>query len=279
VPRKLSEPDRRAQEAFRERLQWILDHLFKRNQRALARALGISQSLLSRVLRGLQGGGPHLIAAVAGLPGLNPEWVHDGTGEALAPEQQADDSAPVTNRVLPGAPQDHANQLTGERHPLAPAFFRPTRYFCRLPREATLLTDTDGPGRSLALLAGDLLLLDANPALWTGNLFGCLGGVFGVRIDRLGGWSYEIGMLTRNEKGLCLNLFPEVVQLRLPRPERDETTPATSGRGKRRVLNLSAGVRAKLRGEEQETSPASPKPLQCELDDLVAIRVYTVRPA
>jgi hypothetical protein len=162
MARKVSEEARRRREELQQRVAWVLGHLYRGKQRRMAAEMGVSQSLISRVTNGLQGAGPDFVAALKRLPGLNPRWVDAGEGEPLLPPTKG--TLPVARGILPGEPAAYPELLTGERHPVAEAFERPSRYWVRLLPEAPVLQI-----RELALLPGDLLLFEArigSPALF-----------------------------------------------------------------------------------------------------------------
>src|SRR5262245_14415265 len=127
MSRNIPDAVRQRREKIRRRVEWVLNHLYAGKQRRLADALGMSQSLISRVVHGQQGAGPELLAALARLPGVNPTWVSEGTGEPLLPATKG--SLPVAHAVLPGWPGRYPQLLSGQRHPTADAYERPSRYW------------------------------------------------------------------------------------------------------------------------------------------------------
>src|SRR4051794_8732785 len=114
-------------EAIRARSEWVLNNLFGGKQRRMAEAMRVSQSLISRIVHGHQGAGADFLAALAALPGINPAWVREGVGEPILPPTKG--SLPIALVVLPGWPDRYPELLTGQWHPVAEAFERPSRYW------------------------------------------------------------------------------------------------------------------------------------------------------
>jgi transcriptional regulator with XRE-family HTH domain len=298
MSRKTPDAVLRRREELRQRVEWVLNHLFSGRQRRLADALGMSQSLISRVVNGQQGAGADLLTALARLPGVNPTWVAEGVGEPLLPPTKG--TLPVAMGVLPGWPERYPELLTGDRHPVAEAYERPSRYYLPVVAGSLLCSRSD-----LALLPGDLLLFDANRELWANNLPNCKGRLFGARRRRGASSSYEVGRLGGDERALVLDFFDRIARIVVEpvaaeRPAeplsaeekraRAEAFDEQLRRPKRKVRNLKkprAGTSQP--GVEARESPppagdtAPPKPESAEPsltpEDLVAVRVYTVRPS
>src|SRR5262245_13012337 len=87
-------------EAVRERIRFLLSYRWKNHQRQMARELGISQGLISKVVNGQQGPGERLLAALAEGGGVNPRWLLHGEGEPL-PNRLGEGSLPISEVVLP----------------------------------------------------------------------------------------------------------------------------------------------------------------------------------
>jgi hypothetical protein len=257
MKRDSSDEVQRRREAIRGRTQWILDKVFVGRQRQMAKAMHISQSLISRVVNGQQGAGPDFLAALAALPGLNPAWVREGVGEPLMPLLKG--TLPVAMAVLPGWPEHHADLLTGQRHPVAEAFDRPSRYWAPVSLDSRLCQQRD-----LALLPGDLLLLDANRELWANSLPSYKGRLFGVKLQRGASCSYELGRLVGDAQGLLLDLFGEVVRLimQLGRAEAQAKPPSEEeARARRKAFREEpSGPRRKIRPPwiKPKGEPAAP---------------------
>src|SRR4051794_38659401 len=69
-----------------DRIRQIVRILFKGKQREAARAFGISQAVLSKIMRNEQVAGQRVLAAAAAHPRVNAHWLYTGDGEALVPE-------------------------------------------------------------------------------------------------------------------------------------------------------------------------------------------------
>jgi hypothetical protein len=218
MARRVSEEARRRREELQQRVAWVLEHLYGGKQRRMAAEMGVSQSLISRVTNGLQGAGPDFVAALKRLSGLNPRWVDAGEGEPLLPATRG--TLPIARGILPGEPAAYPELLTGERHPVAEAFERPSRYWVRLLPEAPVLQI-----RTLALLPGDLLLFEADRRVWEGRLNEYAGQLCGVQLVRHGNVSFELAMLKDGLPRLISDLIdssrdpmPEAKKAKAPLP-------------------------------------------------------------
>jgi len=251
----------------------------------MSTAMEMNQAYLSRVLNGHQGIGPEFLNSLTKLPGVNPDWVVRGEGEPLLLPTRG--SLPVAVGILPGWPERYAELLTGERHPVAEAHDRASRYWFKVEANCPALREA-----SLALLPGDLLLFDANTTLWLDRLDQLVGRLFGLRLRRGQHLSYVLGLLRRDEVGLLFDLFGEIVRQALIRtPAKADKKAAKAAfhdrlesRG-RKITRLKPVVEdgvepAKKPPEVEPVAPAVPSSEDPEfsLDDIVAMRVYTVRP-
>lgn len=277
MARNLSEETKRLHAAIRERAAWVLANLYAGGQRRLAAAMRVDPSKLSRVLTGKLGSSPAFIDALASLPQLNSAWVREGVGEPLSPPTRG--TLPIAFAIPPGKPESYPDLFTGERYPVAEAFDRPSRYWWRIPAGCRLLDV-----KPLALLAGDLILFDANVEVWTGQLDLHVGRLFGVRMPRTAGAQCEWGLLTRDDKGLMLDLFGRIARLKLLAPplsecEAKEMLRPPRGRSKRVI---HPHIVDKLTGKPAGEAASSERPrstsLVCEVADLIAMRVFTARP-
>jgi transcriptional regulator with XRE-family HTH domain len=280
-------------QAAAARARLVLDQLYGGNQSRLARDVGVSQSLISKVARGERTPGRKLLEALARLPGVRPEWALRGEGAPFAPTTRG--TLPVALGVLPGWPERFPERLTGQRHPIAEALERASRYWMAVPAGSPLTAVA-----CLALLPGDLILFDANPDVWESNLEQLQGRLFGVKLHRGAGCSYEVGRLTRDEAGPLLDLFGAKARLAepptTPPPAPREDSQPRPGRAKRRVFSLrhpgqkddtAAGTEAPQADRRAGEQPAqegfdvvigSPPYASCLSSDLVAVQVYMVRP-
>ncbi len=292
--RESSEEAVRQRAAVRDRVKFLLDYHWGGNQRQMARDLAVSQGLISKIVRGHQGAGKRFLATLARQPGVNAGWVLRGEGQPLNLPPRG--TLPVAAGVLPGLPEQHAHLLTGARHPVAEALDRPSRYWLELPSGSPLLGD-----ESLRLLAGDLLLIEADPA-WTGRPDLVDGRLGGIRLARgQQGTEYPLGKFYRSPQGLifealdtALRLFtfpappsahsPEMVPLSAPEaPEPEEPPRARRRRTVRMLEHEERKAEARNQGgqnqpmvrAEPEEQPAAALTLQ----DIVAVCVYLARPS
>lgn len=252
MARRFSEDAQRRREGLQQRVAWVLDHLFGGKQRRMAAEMGMTQSLISRIVNGHQGAGPEFVEALKRLPGLNPRWVDAGEGAPLVPPTKG--TLPVARGILPGEPASYPELLTGERHPVAEAFERSSRYWIRLIAGAPALSAHD-----LALLPGDLLLFDANARTWEGHLTEYAGQLCGVRLSS---GVCEMGRLKQDAHGLVCQPFEEAAG----KPSR---VSVIRRRLRSVVLDPAETPAPQRTTSEQDTAVE---------DEIVAVRVYTVRP-
>ena len=127
----------------------------------MARAIGCSHTVITKIAAGLQSPGTRLLSAIAQHPKINPAWLLSGDGEPLLQERPDTPTEgwplPIARQLLPGAPDEYRSMLSGETFPIAGAFYRETRYWFQVQPGEPALRDS-----SLKLDIGDLLLLDAN---------------------------------------------------------------------------------------------------------------------
>lgn len=286
MPRKITEEVQRQRKVLRQRVAWILDHIFGGKQRRMSTAMEMNQAYLSRVLNGHQGIGPEFLNSLTKLPGVNPDWVVRGEGEPLLLPTRG--SLPLAVGILPGWPERYAELLTGERHPVAEAHDRASRYWFKVEANCPALREV-----SLALLPGDLLLFDANTALWLDRLDQLVGRLFGLRLRRGQHLSYVLGLLSKDEIGFVFDLFGEIIRqavvLTPPKPEKKaakEAVHAKYERLPRKIIRLKpvsdeGAVEPPEKPPQAEpATPAIPATALLEFtpEDVVALRVYTVRP-
>src|SRR5262245_58762238 len=132
--------DLRKREAEADRVRFLLNNLYGGNQSRMAAAVPASQSLLSKIDRGDRLPGRDLMEKLAQLAGVNPGWVLRGEGEPFSGPSKG--TLPIAVGVLPGWPERYTELLTGQRHPVAEALDRASRYWvqvaagCPLARKA-----------------------------------------------------------------------------------------------------------------------------------------------
>ncbi len=253
-------PPRGRPDGGRERVVYLLAHLFGGNQRAMARALGVSQALISQVVNGNRAAGPRLMAALARHPGVDPEWLRGGTGQPLVLPERG--TLPVAAGLLPGPPLLFPQLLSGSRHPVADALGRPTRYWVALAPDSDLVREP-----RLRLAPGDLLLLEADPA-WTRRPDLTDGRLCGVRLAARPEPVYRLGRVAPADAGAVVSLFGGAfVPPYRPTPSRVIRTPeAIEARKLARERAVAEARRAAAEG------------LPIDRADIVAVQVYMARP-
>jgi hypothetical protein len=260
-------------EDARDRVKYLLAHLWRGNQREMARAVGVSQGLISKVVNGQQAPGPRLLTALANHPGVDSDWVVSGTGQPIPFPERG--SLPIAAGVLPGPPLEYPHLLGGSRHPVADALSRPTRYWLLLAQNSPLVREP-----SLRLAPGDLLLLDSDPA-WTRRPDLTDGRLCGVRLPAHPSPEYHLGRVVLLPRGLVVQLFggsfvwPRPASPTAGRvPDRDTPRP-------RRKVRMLEGEKEKKRKREQVEEQARTDArdgLPIDQGDIVAVLVYMVRP-
>jgi transcriptional regulator with XRE-family HTH domain len=143
-----------------KRVIWVLNNKFMGNRSTMARRLGFSPSTLSRVVSGEKPPGRRLLTAIVEQLRVDSKWLLTGEGEPLVKSIEfggLGGVAPVSNRLLPGAPQDHRELLTPDSFdPLM--VLGPSQYWYRLTRRDPIVK---GSGRGFQ--SGDLILLETDP--------------------------------------------------------------------------------------------------------------------
>jgi hypothetical protein len=157
---------RRALATTSERVTWLLDHVWDGNRSAMARDVGCSPSVLTKIAAGSQSPGRRLLTAISSHPKVNPSWLLAGKGEPLLADSLEVPAAgwplPISSQALPGAPDAHHDILSGESFPTAGAFYRPSRYWLEVQPKEPLLRI-----RHLCLRPRDLLLVETDESWWT----------------------------------------------------------------------------------------------------------------
>lgn len=141
------------------RVNWLLDKKFIGNRSTMARRLGFAPSTLSRVVTGEKPPGRRLLTAIVEHLGVDSKWLLTGEGEPFVRTITSggwETVAPVADKLLPGAPQDHRELLTPESFDTT-TLLGPSQYWYRLTRDDPIVNDTRRGFRS-----GDLLLLETD---------------------------------------------------------------------------------------------------------------------
>jgi hypothetical protein len=120
----------------------------------MAADVNCSQSVISRVVRGLQPAGTRLLRNIGDHPKINKMWLLTGEGKPL----MIPASVPWFEEVLPGPPQQHRDVCKGE-YPVIPHEFSESRYFFRIgPDEPAVHSEI------AKVRPGDFLLLECDAA-------------------------------------------------------------------------------------------------------------------
>lgn len=263
-------------ETNRDKVKYVLAHIWRGNQREMARALGVSQALISKVANGHQAPGRRLLSALANHPQISAEWIQSGGGPPLVVPGSG--SLPIGTGILPGPPLENPQLLSGATHPVADALNRTTRYWIELSAHSPLIREP-----SLLVAPGDFLLLEADPA-WTRRPDMTVGRVCGVRFQTFPGPEYHFGQVMHGPSRLTARLFgksfvtpePLFPKAKPASPTRKEPGPTV----RRRVRDLDKdekNARAwELAVEQARRKAAEGLPISQE--DIVAVQVYMARP-
>jgi len=111
-------------------LLWKL--IWAANKSQMARDLGISHPVISRIIAGQQEPPGQLLLALANWPKVNLRWLFLGEGEPLRERDLGVGGGrycPVAERLLPGDPNNYPRWLTGTSLPVAEAYYSPTAYW------------------------------------------------------------------------------------------------------------------------------------------------------
>ena len=238
----------------------------------MARAIRVSQGLISKVVNGQQNPGQRLLNALAAHPRINAEWVLCGLGQPVPFPEEG--SLPVTTALLPGPPLRFPQFLSGRRHPVARDYARPTRYWWMLTSTSALVSE---PALRLAL--GDLLLMEADEE-WTRRPDMTAGRICGFRFGSAADPSYRAGTVTLSSRGATV------------RPSGGSKGPPLLVSGKRRDPRPGKGTReGRVRGLSEDDEKALKRDqaeltvlrvgaevIAIEQKNIIAIAVYLGRP-
>ena len=259
-------------EGARKRVKYILEVVWNGSQREMARAVGISQSLVSKVVNGQQPPGKRFMAALAKYPGINAEWIMNGTGHAVQFPQRG--SLPVAYGVLPAPPLEVPHLLSGSRHPVADQYDRNSRYWLLLTEQSPVVRD-----QSHRLAPNDLLLLETDSA-WTRRTDLVDGRLCGVRLKATHETEYHLGRVKSHSSGLVVDLFDSefVIPPAASVPKQRKQQLPVPVRRTVRFLDLEVKKKGKREAAQLESRQKLVDGLPVELENIVAVQVYMVRP-
>lgn len=142
----------------------VYRELYGSSQAAMAKDLGVSQPLISKVVRGEQEPGPKLLAALVKNPRLNPRWLMEGGGEAFFPVERELGLGlflPVFKRIQTAFHRGDTDAFAALQFPLS-ILLKSTVYLLEIqPGDAVLRFP------ELKFAAGDLLALDSDASTWS----------------------------------------------------------------------------------------------------------------
>jgi hypothetical protein len=165
------------------------------NKSRMAKALGISHPVLSRVLRAQQEPPGKLLEALARWPGVNLRWLFAGEGEPLSDRNLWAGGGrflPIADRLLPGAPGAHPELHTWTSLPVAEALYSQTAYWFRLPGDHPVIK-----AKATKVKPGDYLLVETATA-WTRKRDSVRGRLCALRVNRPGGQEVILGDIDRD---------------------------------------------------------------------------------
>lgn len=151
-----------------QRFATVLEVVFGRSQGAMAKALGCSQSIISRIVRGKQAPGAKLLMTLAEYPALNRAWVLTGVGEPLLSQLQeynGDAALPIARTPFVGLPYDHPLCLEDVLYPVPRNLHRRSRYWIRIVGDHPFITDNN-----LRVADGDMVLFESDKSEWPARL-------------------------------------------------------------------------------------------------------------
>jgi transcriptional regulator with XRE-family HTH domain len=256
-------------EDARKRVKYVLEVIWGGKQREMARAVGITQSLISKVVSGLQPPGKRVMEALAKYPAINADWALHGTGHAIEFPQRG--SLPIAFGVLPVPPLEAPHLLSGSRHPVADQYDRNSRYWLLLTEQSPVVRHQ--PHR---LASNDLLLLETDAA-WTRRTDLVDGRLCGVRLQAAHENEYHLGRVKSRSTGLVVELFDGefVIAPTTSVPKRRHSAPV---RRRVRFLDREVEKKGKREAAQLENQQKLADGLPIAPEDIVAVQVYMVRP-
>ncbi|WP_162136370.1 helix-turn-helix transcriptional regulator [Zavarzinella formosa] len=138
-----------------DRVIKVLGQLFGGNQARMSGAIGVSPSLLNKVIRRAHPPSEDLLRRIADLSGLNQHWVM--TGEPPMFTTPPSDTLPVSEALLLGSPSENAALLSGGHYGVMPDFARASCYYHRVRADSPFVQLLGGEYRP-----DDLLLFETD---------------------------------------------------------------------------------------------------------------------
>jgi transcriptional regulator with XRE-family HTH domain len=153
-----------SRQAIRARVTEVVVRRFTGSQRAMARAIGVSQATISQVVSGKKKAGPRFLNAIANLPGISSDWLLLGRG-SLPEGRSIPDPArcflPLYTSLHDAFPS--RNQLGPTTHGVnvRAVDFSDTRIVLQLSEAKEW-----GDSRSCDLRPGDCLIFETDRQSW-----------------------------------------------------------------------------------------------------------------
>jgi hypothetical protein len=148
-----------------DRVKWLLVAVWNGNRSEMARAAGVSHSIVTRVVLDQQSPGRRFLQALAAVPKISPAWLLSGEGLPLLAQSEHVPAAgwpvPISTRLLSGSLEQQRHLCLNEFLPVAGQFYSPNRYWFRIGVRDAIVA---APHRNIA--AGDLLLLETDSSAW-----------------------------------------------------------------------------------------------------------------
>lgn len=132
-------------------------------QRAFAKAVGVSQPLISRIVNGLQEPGEDLLRAISKLPGVNQNSFWERA--SLLTRKESDFSVPIAHALLPSSPSSNPDELTAENIAVSNTVYRHSVYAIRAKQCHPVFLDP-----SEALQADDLVVIESSVKKFSKNI-------------------------------------------------------------------------------------------------------------
>jgi hypothetical protein len=182
------------------RIKFLLNARWRNQQREMARAVGVAQPSLSRVVRGVQEPGRRLLAKIAAHPEVSDTWVYTGQGSPFVAPGQLQPSAgptlPVSSTILPGPREACLHMLTGDHFPVSTFHFRLSRYWLQIAEGDPITLDD-----AWKVLAGDRLLVESDSRYWLDNPNCLVNTPCARRRQREGHAEFVLGVVERATDG------------------------------------------------------------------------------
>jgi transcriptional regulator with XRE-family HTH domain len=150
--------------AVGRRVADVLQRLFAGNQSAMAKAIGVSHAAISQIVHGKRQPGPRVLQAIAGLPGVSPDWAILGKGAAPAVPVQRDPNKcflPVVASLDFALSAEPTRTRTSRGLQVAASEYSPSRIVFQVPQRHVCILRSGG-----RLKPGDFLIFETDRGLW-----------------------------------------------------------------------------------------------------------------